>query len=76
MKICPLTARINQSKLIISKKRKTHDNIVFSARSKANKIKVPISKTLIDSYINHDEFVPINNVLREYDEIKEEIKTP
>ena len=32
------------------------------------------SITLIDSYISHDEFVSVNNLLREYNEIKEEIK--
>ena len=31
---------------------------------------------LIDSYINHDEFVSVNNVLREYYEMKKEIKNP
>ena len=29
----------------------------------------------MDSYFSHDEFVSVNNVLREYDEMKEEIKT-
>ena len=33
-----------------------------------------VSKALIDSNINHDEFVLINNVLNEYDAMKEEIK--
>ena len=33
-----------------------------------------LSKTLIDSYTDHDEFVSVNNVLREYNEMKEEIK--
>ena len=33
-----------------------------------------ISKSLIESNIFHDEFVSINNVLKEYEEIKEEIK--
>ena len=35
-----------------------------------NTIEVLISKALIDSYISHDEFVSVNNVLREYNEIK------
>ena len=30
-----------------------------------NTIDVVISRTLIDSYISHDEFVSVNNVLRE-----------
>ena len=32
------------------------------------------SITLIDSYISHDKFVSVNNLLRDYNEIKEEIK--
>ena len=32
-----------------------------------------ISKALIDSSISHDKFVLINNVLKEYDKMKEEI---
>ena len=35
-----------------------------------------ISKALIDSYISHGKLVSINNVLREYNEMKEEIKNP
>ena len=33
-----------------------------------------ISKALIDWNVSHDEFVSINNMLKEYDNIKEEIK--
>ena len=51
-----------------------HDKIVSLAKSKLNKIEVLISKTSIDSNISHDELVLINNVLKEYDEMKEEIK--
>ena len=39
-----------------------------------NAIEVLISKALIDSYISHDEFVAVNNVLREYNDMKKEIK--
>ena len=45
-------------------------------KDKLNTIEVLIWKALIDSYISHDEFVSINNVLREYNEIKKEIKNP
>ena len=34
-------------------------------KSKLDTIQVLISKTLIDSYISYDEFVPVKNVLRE-----------
>ena len=39
-----------------------------------NGIEVLISKALIDSNINHDEFALINNVLKEFYDMKEEIK--
>ena len=35
-----------------------------------------VSKSLIDSYINHDKFVSVNNLLKEYSGIKEEIENP
>ena len=44
------------------------------AKSKLNVIKVLIYKSSIDSVIIHDEFVLINNVLKESNEIKEKIK--
>ena len=43
-------------------------------KSESNKIEVVISKALIDSNITHDELVLINNMLKEYDSMKEEIK--
>ena len=43
---------------------------------KLNTTEVLIFKDLIDSYISHDEFVSVNNVLREYNEMKKEIKNP
>ena len=55
---------------ITKKKKKKHDKIVLSAKSKLNTIEVFISKALIDSYISYDEFVLLNNALREYDDMK------
>ena len=43
-------------------------------KGKLNIIEVMISKALIESYISHDEFISVNDVLREYNEMKEEIK--
>ena len=37
-------------------------------------VEVLISKAFTDSYISHDEFVSVNNVLGECNEIKKEIK--
>ena len=48
--------------------------MVLLAKSKLNSIEVLICNALIDSVISHDEPVLINNVLKEYDEMKEEIK--
>ena len=39
-------------------------------------IEVLICKASIDSYISCDKFVLVNNVLKEYNEIKEKIKNP
>ena len=44
------------------------------AKTKLHNIEVLIFKALIDLYISHDEFSLVNNVLKEYDERKEEIK--
>ena len=56
------------------KKKNKFDKIVLLAKSKLNSIEVLISKALIYSLISHDEFILINNLLKEYNEMKEEIK--
>ena len=53
---------------------KKFSKIVLLAKSKLNRIKILISKALIDSVINHNGFILIDNVLKEYEEMKEEIK--
>ena len=45
-------------------------------KTKLNTINVLISGALIDLYINNKEFVSVSNVLREYNETKEKIKSP
>ena len=47
---------------------------MFLGKAELNGIEVFISKAFIDSYISHDKFVSVNNVLREFNEMKEEIK--
>ena len=74
IKICAITARIKKYKSIIKKKKKDHDKVVLLGKDKLETIEVLISKALINSYISHDKFVSVNNVLREYNEIKEKIK--
>ena len=68
-----LTAAIKKYQSIIKKKKKD-DKIVLSAKTKLNSIEVLISKALIDLNISHYEFILVNNVLKEYDDMKKEIK--
>ena len=44
------------------------------AKSKLNSVEVLISKASIDSVISHNKLVLINDVLKEYYEMKEEIQ--
>ena len=69
-----ITARVGKYKSIIKKNKKKHDKIVLLAKNKFNTTEVLISKALADSNISHDEFVSVNNVLKEYDHLKDEIK--
>ena len=69
LKNCVITAGIKKYMSIIIKKSKKHDKTVLLAKSQLNRI-----KTLINSNISHDEFVLINNVLKEIYDMKEEIK--
>ena len=57
------------------RKKKKHDKEEVLAKSKLNRIEVLIFKALKDWNINHDEFSLINNVLKEYEDKEEEIKT-
>ena len=74
LKTCAITAGIKKYKSIIKKKEKKHDKTMLLAKYKLNNIEVLISKALIDSNISHDKFVLINNVLKEFYDMKEEIK--
>ena len=46
------------------------------AKAKLNTIKFLVSKASNHLYKSHDKFVSANNVIREYNEMKEEIKNP
>ena len=70
LKICVITAGIKRYKSIIKKKKMKHNKKLSLAKSKLNSRKVLISKALIDSNINHNESVLINNVPKEFDDIK------
>ena len=49
---------------MINKKRRKYDKIVLIAKDKLNTTEPLISKDLIDSHINHNEFISVNNVLK------------
>ena len=65
---------IKKYKTINKKKKKKYPKMVLLAKSKLNRTEILISKVLIDSNISHDEFVLINNVLKEFCNMKEETK--
>ena len=73
LKLCGITAGIKKYKSIIKKKKKKHDKMVLLAKSKLNSMEVLISKVSINLNISHDEFVVINNMLKEFYDITEEI---
>ena len=70
LKNCAIAAQIKKYKSIIKRMRKKHDKILLLEKSKLNSI----SQALINLNVSYDEFVLINNVLKEYDDMKEEIK--
>ena len=74
LKIRTIAGGIKMCKSIIKKKKKTHGKIVLLEKSKLNSKEVLISKVLSDSNISNDEFFLMNNVLKEYDKMREEIK--
>ena len=76
LNICAIIAGVKKYKSVINKTKKRHDKIVLLGKTKLDTIKVLILKVLIDLYISNDEFVSVNNALRVYDEMKEEIKNP
>ena len=53
-------------------KKKKHDKMVLLAESKLNSIENLLSKVLIEENIILNEFVLMNNVLKEYHNVKKE----
>ena len=45
-------------------------------KDKLNTIEVLSFKSSIDLYISHNKFFTVNNALREYNEMKKQIKSP
>ena len=75
MEIRAIATGIEKYKSIIKKKKKEkYDKIVLLAKPKSNTINVLICNALIDSNTGNEELLLINNVLKEYGDMKEEIK--
>ena len=73
-KICVITVEIKKNKSIANKKIRKHVKIVILAKSGLNSIEIIISNASIHSYISHEQFISLNNVLKEHDEIKAKIR--
>ena len=67
LKVCAIAAGIK-------KEKNKHGQIVLLAKNKLNTMKVLHFRAFFDSYIKYDDFVSVNNVLKEYDDMKEEMK--
>ena len=74
IKTYAITAEIKKYKSIIKKKKKKHNKIVLMGKDQLNTIEVLICKIFIHSHISHEEFVSVNNILKEYYKIKKERK--
>ena len=48
--------------------------MVLLTKDKSNTTEVLLSITLLNSFISHDKFVSMNNMLRENDDMKEAVK--
>ena len=74
LKLCAITAGLKKYESIIKKMKKTHGKIILLEKSKLNCMEVLIFKGLTDLVIRHCEYILINNVLKEYSKMREEIK--
>ena len=63
IKISVIIEGIKKYKPIINKKKRKNDKIVLLGKYKLNTVQVLISKSLINSYISHDDFVIVNDIL-------------
>ena len=56
--------------------KKKHDKLLSLVKPKLKSLEILNSKALIHSNISHDELFLINNVPREFDDMKEKSKIP
>ena len=70
-----LTTGIVKKLLSITRnKKKKHDKILISAKSKLNGIEILVSQALIDLEISHEEFITILKEKNRYEKMKENLK--
>ena len=60
---------------MIEKKKERHNKVALLAKLKLDNIEVLITLDLINQDISHDKLISVNDVLKEYNEIKEANKT-
>ena len=73
--IFSITTGIVKKLLSITRnKKKKHDKILISAKSKFNGIKILVSQALIDLEISHEEFITILKEKNRYEKMKENLK--
>ena len=73
--IFPLTTgKVKKSISITRNKRKKHDKILITAKSKFNSIETLASQELIDMEISHEEFVTILKEKDKYEKMKEHLR--
>ena len=74
LKMCAMAAGIKKYKSILKEKKKKHDKGVLLRKYKLNIVEVLIFKVLTNSNVSYNEFPLTNTVLKEYDDMKEEIE--
>ena len=73
--IFSITTGIVKKLLSITRnKKKKHDKILISAKSKLNGIEILVSQALIDLEISHEEFITILKEKNRYEKMKENLK--
>ena len=50
-------------------KKKNDEKIVLLRKTKLNSIEVLISRDLVDSFISYDDFLLVNNLIKEYSDM-------
>ena len=74
LKICTITEGTKKCRSIIKKNKKNHNETAVLAKTRLSTTQFLIYKFLIDSYIIHEEFTSVNDILKEDSDMKNAIK--